>query len=567
MKKLFGFLVAIVLIINLSVLVYFINDTKKLHAQVSDINNIRVQLPAEFKDALLQQTVGTTKSMANTVLVQASKSISNELSHIGRENYGTIAVLTNGFNTVVMKLNDDVKSTLGSVNKICQEQEQKQLKRIKDAETAFSLYQRNPTSDVAVLYLQIAIRKNPAQLKYLNELRRIVDRSGLESGLVQEYQTMLSYCLDEITDGGSLEELAAMVRDLRFSVTKVEEEEHVAQKSEQDRRVKELSEEFAKGGLVVAFDTAAQRVAKRRMEVCRELMALESSDKYREEYTCADMITTVATMSDRIEVCMKNVENEISRINKMKTRQESELREVLIALDGTSVSQPIALACQAVQALYRLDMTSLPANIVEGCMEKIRYLDKRVQVSVITNDQIKADKIIKYVEKMDDEAPWKYSWIHTGRGQITEHLRQLDEQSKIVSKYIGTIVNTEIAGKVLDKQLTILEQSKEFQRHRLKEYQKIASDELKAIAKAIHEYKAAAWRQEFKKNQAEPLIERLMKIDSTSLVPEVNELYQYEYAQLMTDFNAWIEKEKAYEYKAEFMIKLDGIEKLKLEDL
>lgn len=564
MKKLFGFLVPIVLIVNLSALVYFINDTKKLHAQVSDINNIRVQLPAEFKDALLEQTVGTTKSMANTVLVQASKSISNELSHIDKENYSTIAVLTNGFNTAVMKLNDDVKSTLGSVNKICQEQEQRQLKRIKDAETAFSLYQRNPTSDVAVLYLQIAIRKNPSQLRYLRELRKIVDRSGLESGLVQEYQTMLSYCLDEIADDGSLEELAAMVRDLRFSVAKVEEEEHVAEKSEQDRRVKELSEEFAKGGLVVAFDTAAQRIAKRRMEICRELMALESSDKYREEYTCADMITTVATMADRIEVCMKNVENEISRINKMEVRQESELREVLTTLDGTSVSQPIALACQAVQSLYRLDMTSLPTNIVEGCMEKIRYLDKRVQVSVITNDQIKADKIIKYVEKMDDETPW---WIHAGRGQKTGYLRQLDEQSKIISKYIGTIANTEIAGKVLDKQLTILERSKEFQRHRLREYQKMASDELKAIAKAIHEYKAAAWRQEFKKNQAEPLIERLMKIDSTLLVPEVNELYQYEHAQLMTDFNAWIEKEKAYEYKAEFMIKLDGIEKLKLEDL
>lgn len=564
MKKLFGFLVPIVLIINLSALVYFINDTKKLHAQVSDINNIRVQLPAEFKDALLEQTVGTTRSMANTVLVQASKSISNELSHIGRENYGTIAVLTNGFNTVVMKLNDDVKSTLGSVNKICQEQEQKQRKRIKDAETAFSLYQRNPTSDVAVLYLQIAIRKNPAQLKYLKELRRIVDRSGLESALIQEYQTMLSYCLDEVTDDGSLEELAAMVSDLRFSVAKVEEEEHIAEKSEKDRRVKELSEEFAKGGLVVAFDTAAQRVVKRRMEVCRELMALESSDKYREEYTCADMITTVATMADRIEVCIKNVENEISRINKMKTRQESELREVLIALDGTSVSQPIALACQAVQSLYRLDMTSRPTNVVEGCMEKIRYLDKRVQVLVITNDQIKADKIIKYVEKMDDEASQR---ITTGRGQITEDLRQLDEQSKIISRYIGTIVNTEIAGKVLDKQLAILERSKEFQRRRLREYQKKSSDELKAIAKAIHEYKAAAWRQEFKKNQAEPLIERIVRIDSTLLVPEVNELYQYEYAQLMADFNAWIEKENAYEYKAEFMIKLDGIEKDKLENL
>lgn len=512
----------------------------------------------------MQQTVGTTKSMANTVLVQASKSISNELSHIGRENYGTIAVLTNGFNTVVMKLNDDIKSTLGSVNKICQEQEQKQLKRIKDAETAFSLYQRNPTSDVAVLYLQIAIRKNPAQLKYLKELRRIVDRSGLESGLVQEYQTMLSYCLDEITDDDSLEELVAMVRDLRFSVAKVEEEEHVVEKSEHDKRVKELNEELMKGGLVIAFDTAAQRVAKRRMEICKELMTIESPDRYREEYTCAEMIATIATMADRIEVCMKNVENAISRINKMEVRQESELREVLTALDGASVSQPITLACQAVQSLYRLDMTSRPTNVVEGCMEKIRYLDKRIQVLVITNDQIKADKIIKYVEKMDDEAPQR---ITTGRGQITEDLRQLDEQSKIISRYIGTIVNTEIAGKVLDKQLAILERSKEFQRRRLREYQKKSSDELKAIAKAIHEYKAAAWRQEFKKNQAEPLIERIVRIDSTLLVPEVNELYQYEYAQLMADFNAWIEKENAYEYKAEFMIKLDGIEKDKLENL
>ena len=62
-------------------------------------------------------------------------------------------------------------------------------------------------------------------------------------------------------------------------------------------------------------------------------------------------------------------------------------------------------------------------------------------------------------------------------------------------------------------------------------------------------------------------MKRLVKIDPSLLVPEINELYQYEYSQLTTDFNAWIEKENAYEDKAKFMVELEKIEKNKLEDL
>ena len=91
--------------------------------------------------------------------------------------------------------------------------------------------------------------------------------------------------------------------------------------------------------------------------------------------------------------------------------------------------------------------------------------------------------------------------------------------------------------------------------------------EMKEIAKEIKKYKDDAWRKEYKKNQAVPLLKRLVKIDPDVLVPEIQELYQYEYSQLTTDFNAWIEKENAYEYKAEFMVELEGIEKNKLEDL
>lgn len=563
MKKLLGFLALIVLIVNLFGIVYLIKDIQELHMQVSDVNNIRVQLPLEFKDALLEQTLATTKTMANIAIAHASTSVSNVLSNIAKGNHDTMAALTNGFNAAVTELNINTKSVRDSVNKICQRQDQELLERIKDAETAFSLYQRNPTNDTAVLYLQIAIRKNPSQLKYLKELRRIVNESGLETGLVQEYRTMLSYCLDEIADDGGLEEVVAMVRDLRSSVDRVVAEEYSAEESKREQSVKDLKEELSKGVLVVAFDTAAREVAKRRMEICKELMALEGHENYREEYAYAEMIATVATTADRIEVYLNNAKGEISRINKMKNQQESELHEALIALEEPSVSQPIIEARQAVQSLCQFDMNSFPTNIAEGCMEKIRCLEKKVQTSLALKDRIRADKIISYVEEMNDES----TWINTGYGQKTGHLRQLDEQFKVIAKYIGTIVDTEIANEVLDKQSAILEKSKEIQRQRLKEYQKKASAELKAIAKEIRAYKAAAWRQVYKKNQAVPLLERLVKIDSTLLVPEVNELYQYEYDLLMADFNAWVEEERAYKEKAEFMIKLEGIEKEKLESL
>ena len=84
---------------------------------------------------------------------------------------------------------------------------------------------------------------------------------------------------------------------------------------------------------------------------------------------------------------------------------------------------------------------------------------------------------------------------------------------------------------------------------------------------AISKEDAKLTKKEYKKNQAVPLLKRLVKIDPDVLVPEIQELYQYEYSQLTTDFNAWIEKENAYEYKAEFMVELEGIEKNKLEDL
>jgi len=151
--------------------------------------------------------------------------------------------------------------------------------------------------------------------------------------------------------------------------------------------------------------------------------------------------------------------------------------------------------------------------------------------------------------------------------KYTDQLKQFDHQGKIISKHIACISNAGIANEVLARQLQILEKTREVQRKRMKAYQTYAAQEMKEIAKLIKKYKDDAWRKEYKKNQAVPLLKRLVKIDSALLVPEINELYQYEYSQLTTDFNAWIEKENAYEYKATFMVELEAIEKRKLEDL
>lgn len=442
------------------------------------------------------------------------------------------------------------------------ERENTRAAKAKDAEAAFSLYQADPTNEVALLYLQIAIRKNPSELKYIRSMRHAVEQSGMVDGLVQEYQAMLSYCLDE-APAECFEDLAKMVKDLRAGIAGLEVRDDATEEpGDNSARIAELKRQLSENRLVVAFDAEARKVAGRRVEVLRELISLDGeTDGYRTDCASAELICLVADADERVRRHAKQVKHELAQAGKKKISGETELADVLSALGATAVLQPVALAQQAVQALYGLDLSGQPTNIVKACAAEFAKLDKLVQDSSVAADEIKAEKICAYVNRLGVEP------AESSEMNYTDQIKGFDKQCKAISKYIGCISNAKVANDVLARQLEILEKSRDVQRKRLKKYQNDAAWEMKLIAMEIKKYKSDAWRKEYKKNHAVPLLKRLVQIDPALLVPELNELYQYEYSQLTTDFNAWIEKQNDYEYKATFMTELEEIKKFKLEDL
>lgn len=610
MNKLIKCLVAVATIMNLAVLAFLINDSKMLRKQIGDIQRIRVQLPEDFQKEVADQTIVATKEVASETLSRAAgqiseetiraskttefalarlsedvstnlllavKSLNSECNRVNATNQAAlndfiihsennidkaISSLSDKHNAELSKMGEAVRNSASSLDNLVQEQTERRVSKMKDAEAAFALYQADSTNEIAILYLQIAIRKNPTELKYIKALRSEVERSGLDVGLIKEYQAMLSYCLDE-TSADCLSELANMVKDLRADIAKLEEENNNADEMADDiARVAELNELLSSNKLVVAFDTTAKQVAERRIEIIRELISLDGvSNDYEEECARAELIGFVAKAEERIDKYLTQAKQEIEHADKKAIASESELREVLNALGATAVSHPIALAQQTVQSLYALDMSRQPTNIAKACMDEFSNLDTRVQKMLEDADNAKAIKICAFVDRIGVDSRKRREMT------LTSQLDNLDRQSKVISKYIGCISNMEIANGLLSEQLEILEKTRKVQRKRLKLYQTNAANEMKEIAKLIKQYKDDAWKTKTKKNQAVPLLRRLVKIDPSLLVPEINELYQYEYSQLTTDFNAWIEKENAYEDKAKFMVELEEIEKNKLEDL
>ena len=561
MTKLMKVLLVATVIANLSALVYFIDDSRTLRKQIADINNIRIQLPEEFKNAVAEQTTVSTKSMAKDVLEQASRGVAEELARVGRSNDQAIARLVDGaisnLQSVVWRLEDGVIR----VNKLCQEHEDKRAGKVADAESAFALYESDPSNEVAILYLQIAIRKNPSELKYIRSMWHAVEQSGMDAGLVQEFQAMLSYCLDE-APADRLAELATLVKDLRASIAKLEVGGDASENQEDNKtRIAKLKDALSSNELVLEFDSQAEEIATRRVEILKELAALDDSADYAAESENAELIIRLANAADRIKGYVQQAGAEIARVGQRSVASEDELRDVLTCLGATAVSQPIVLAQQDVQALYGMILSARHTNVVEVSRKELEKLDRLVRESFGNADKMKAKMIRACVDCMIRETSGSSST------KYTEQLKNIDKQGKIISNYIGCISNPEIANGVLARQLELLEETKKVQRARMKKYQEESAAEMREIAKEIKKYKDDAWRKEYKKNQAVPLLKRLVKIDPDLLVPEIQELYQYEYSQLTTDFNAWIEKENPYEYKAEFMVELERVEKNKLEDL
>lgn len=133
---------------------------------------------------------------------------------------------------------DGMRSLIASSadTRICEGHEERRKMRAEEAEAAFRMYEADPTNEVAVLYLQIAIRKNPNELKYIRQLKKVVEDNGMASELLQEYQAMLSYSLDE-AQFGQTHELVQMVAELRSHVVQEMQNREKVEKSFNSQRV------------------------------------------------------------------------------------------------------------------------------------------------------------------------------------------------------------------------------------------------------------------------------------------------------------------------------------------
>lgn len=609
MNRIIKLTLIVAFIANAATLAYFIFDSKALQEKIDNINNIRVLLPESYQAAIAEKVLTSSETLSKQILTQASKNISEEAARTSKANNDSLTLLSNNINSnllsviqltqsEILKLNNAcglavknfaidsgeriassleyftnqhasaslqinklIEKSQKAIDQIYSDQKNQKYRKHIEAEAAFSRYLENPTNDIALLYLQIAIRRNPAELKYIKEMKTVVEQNGMLPDLIQEYQAMLSYCLDQAPTN-CFETLASMVNELRTNISQMEIASSPSDETENDdQRISVLENELTNNELLIAFDENAKKNAERQIEIIKELKTLNpSTNDYSLAYAKAELVNHIATARKRILEYLDQTKQEIKQIENRKVVTKEQLHIVLDDLSSAVISQPTSLALQTIQSLYGLNLSTFPTNITEICRKEFGTLEKLIKDSSALTDRMKANKIKAYINELTSND------IALELLPYTEQLKKLDIKSKIISKYIGCFAHQEIASEMLEIQLKFLNESKELQRKRLKSYQSYATKEMQSIAQAIKQYKEDGWTKSYKKNEAAICLQRLVKIDPVILVPEINELYQYEYSQLMTDFNAWVEDNKAYEVKARFMVKLESIEKKKLEE-
>lgn len=432
-----------------------------------------------------------------------------------------------------------------------------QVKLPEEAEAAFRMYEADPTNEVAVLYLQIAIRKNPNELKYIQQLKKVVEDNGMAPELLKEYRAMLSYSLDE-AQFGQTHELAQMVAELRSHVVQETQNREKIEESFNSQRASDLVDELAQKPLDLSFGKSAQETSARRVAIYSELEDLQpDAATNRSDRLAAEHVNVIASTGGRVDRLLGQVRRTVDVVRNGNVWNEEDLRNSLEVLTGFSVTQPLALAQQSMSSLWVLDYSGLPADSATACRNETERLGGCFKKTLVEVEQVKAQKILELVDVLASEMSTN----------LTMRIKFYEEQAKLLVKYIGGIADAEVSQGVVDRQMKILEESRKLQQERMKLYQVSAHGKMKGIAQEIRKYKDQWSRQKFKKNNAEALLRSLVTIDPSLLVPEMYELYQYEYAQLTADFNAWVEGEKAYEYKAEFMDELANVAKTTLEEL
>lgn len=561
------------LVLIVVVLAYCIFDThrqlEEAQRLLAEVNNVRVQLPDEFRKEVATGVIASSKEMAKKTFQDAGRTVSSEVRRVNME---AVSNMTNAYQTTMAKMDESA----AAIHQLWVDQQALLTKKAAEAEATYSLYEQNATNENAFLYLQVAIRKNPAELKYVRAMWDLVKKSGMDSGLVQMYQAMLQYSLDEAPIA-CFDSLAAMVKDLRVEIAEEMQRKSDREAQENAVAIADLNEQLSTNELILAFSDEALEVAERRMEVCKELMEIDEEGDYKEALASAEVIRLVINSGKQINGYLAQVTNELAVFDGRYMSDDgamnvatNELKESFASLNATAVGQPLVLAQQAVQALYGLDLSGRTSDVRNACAEEFHRLDGEVRKCLEEVDYKKAAMIRDYIARQYaakgvSEVTQLYDSMYT------KQLEALEEIGKVATLYIGAIVNQEIANEVLGAQIAgLAEDMRKTQQARLKRYQEKAAYEMKLIAEELKAYKGNAplmGKVDYCWKEAKPLLYRLVRIDPSLLVPEICELYQYEESQLMMDVDAWVKKETRYDVKAEFMKYLSEEIKMKLEDL
>jgi hypothetical protein len=555
------------------VLAYCIFDThrqlEEAQRLLAEVNNVRVQLPDEFRKEVATGVIASSKEMAGKAFRDAGRTVSSEVRRVNME---AVSNMTNAYQTTMAKMDESA----AAIHQLWVDQQALLTKKAADAEATYSLYEQNATNENALLYLQVAIRKNPAELKYVRAMWDLVKKSGMDSGLVQMYQAMLQYSLDEAPIA-CFDSLAAMVKDLRVEIAEEMQRKSNREAQENAVAIADLNEQLSTNELILAFSDEALEVAERRMGVCKELMEIDEEGDYKEALASAEVIRLVINSGKQINGYLAQVTNELAVVDGRYMSDDgamnvatNELKESFASLNATAVGQPLVLAQQAVQALYGLDLSGRTSDVRNACAEEFHRLDGEVRKCLEEVDYKKAAMIRDYIARQYaakgvSEVTQLYDSMYT------KQLKALEEIGKVATLYIGAIANQAIANEVLGAQIAgLAEDIRKTQQARMKRYQEKAAYEMKLIAEELKAYKGNAplmGKVDYCWKEAKPLLYRLVRIDPSLLVPEICELYQYEESQLMMDVDAWVKKETRYDVKAEFMKCLSEEIKMKLEDL
>lgn len=561
------------LVLIVVVLAYCIFDThrqlEEAQRLLAEVNNVRVQLPDEFRKEVATGVIASSKEMAGKAFRDAGRTVSSEVRRVNME---AVSNMTNAYQTTMAKMDESA----AAIHQLWVDQQALLTKKAADAEATYSLYEQNATNENALLYLQVAIRKNPAELKYVRAMWDLVKKSGMDSGLVQMYQAMLQYSLDEAPIA-CFDSLAAMVKDLRVEIAEEMQRKSDREAQENAVAIADLNEQLSTNELILAFSDEALEVAERRMGVCKELMEIDEEGDYKEALASAEVICLVINSGKQINGYLAQVTNELAVVDGRYMSDDgamnvatNELKESFASLNATAVGQPLVLAQQAVQALYGLDLSGRTSDVRNACAEEFRRLDGEVRKCLEEVDYKKAAMIRDYIARQYaakgvSEVTQLYDSMYT------KQLKALEEIGKVATLYIGAIANQAIANEVLGAQIAgLAEDIRKTQQARMKRYQEKAAYEMKLIAEELKAYKGNAplmGKVDYCWKEAKPLLYRLVRIDPSLLVPEICELYQYEESQLMMDVDAWVKKETRYDVKAEFMKCLSEEIKMKLEDL